>query len=73
MTRFDLVRKLLKIDGYLYSFGFNDHGQLGLGNNTNSNVPTLVTVSDDLKVKAVSCGENHTVVIAGQNLSTKKQ
>ncbi len=51
-------------DGNLYSFGDNIYGQLGLGNNTNTNIPTLVTVQDDLKVKVVSCGKLHTVIIA---------
>ena len=50
-------------NGNLYTFGNNYYGQLGLGNNTNTNIPTLVNVPGALKVKAVSCGGHHTVII----------
>ena len=66
MTRFDLARTLLTIgieSGNLYSFGHNRFGQLGLGNTGDRDVPTPVTVSSGLKVKAVSCGSDHTVII----------
>ena len=50
-------------DGTLYSFGDNGYGQLGLGDNTPMNIPILVAALNDLKVKVVSCGNNHTVII----------
>ena len=33
---------ILTKSGELFSFGFNDNGQLGLGDNDNKNVPTLL-------------------------------
>ena len=50
-------------NGNLYSFGYNLSGQLGLGNRNITDRPTLVNVPDSLKVKAVSCGNDHTVII----------
>ena len=45
-NRFDLIRILLEKNirtGKLYTFGINYYGQLGLGDNLNRNVPTLVS------------------------------
>ncbi len=50
-----------------YSFGRNDAGQLGLGDTTDKNVPTLVTALAGLRVKAVSCGSEHTIIITVDN------
>ena len=69
MTRFNLVRLLVEIEvGDLYAFGNNKFGQLGLGDTTHRNVPTLVIALADLKVKVVSCGLLHTVIITEDGL-----
>ena len=47
----------------LYTFGDNRFGQLGLGDANNRSIPTLVTVLEDQKVIAVSCGGVHTAII----------
>ena len=54
---------------YLYqnnilSFGKNDYGQLGLGNNTDRSIPTQINY---MKAKYVSCGNSHTVLIDMNN------
>ena len=68
MTRFDLIRKLVEIEvGDLYSFGRNDYGQLGLGDTTHRHVPILVIALAGLKIKVVSCGLLHTVIITEDN------
>ena len=46
-------------DGILYSFGYNEEGQLGLGNNEeNYNSPQLISSLKD--VEFIECGGNHT-------------
>ncbi len=55
----------LASDGTAYCWGFNGHGQLGSGNNTDSSVP--VAVATGLKFKQISAGDEHTcaVTLAG--------
>ncbi len=43
------------------AFGYNNKGQLGLGNYQNRNVPTKI---NSIKVKFVLCCKLHTVLIA---------
>nr|QBK90128.1 MAG: regulator of chromosome condensation protein [Pithovirus LCPAC102] len=47
----------------LWGFGNNYHGQLGLGvgNNDSINIPTKIEFN--YKVKSISCGRNHTIII----------
>ena len=47
-------------DGYLYAWGRNDSGQLGLGDTTSRYDPTKV---GDKKWKSVSCGISHTLAL----------
>lgn len=47
-------------DGTLWTFGDNNRGQLGLGNNTDYNTPQQVSLSN---VIAVACGGSHTTTI----------
>ncbi len=64
MTRFDLIRQLLSkedVAGQLYAFGSGEFGRLGLGNNDWRNTPIQVMMPR--KVKAVSAGFEHTMVI----------
>ena len=52
---------LLRHDGRLLGFGYNNYGQLGTGDNNNATIPTLITTISD--VKQVSCGEYHTIAL----------
>jgi alpha-tubulin suppressor-like RCC1 family protein len=47
--------------GRVYAFGSNHFGQLGLGDNQNRNVPTLIP---NIKAKQVAAGENHSLILA---------
>ena len=48
-------------EGFVWSFGFNNYGQLGTGNTTNFNVPQKL--QDIPPVHSVSCGYEHTLMI----------
>ena len=54
-------------EGFIWSFGENNYGQLGTGNTTNFNVPQkLLNIPP---VHSVSCGYEHTLIITtDQNL-----
>jgi hypothetical protein len=51
----------IKKDGTLWAWGLNSSGQLGIGNNTYSNVPVQIGHEDDWD--AVSAGGSHTMAI----------
>ena len=58
---------ILKNNGYLYGFGINDRGELGISNNT---IPEIVSISytpklimKNSKIKFVTCGHHHTMVL----------
>jgi alpha-tubulin suppressor-like RCC1 family protein len=51
---------LITESGKLYCTGYNEHGQLGLGDNTDRRSWTLNSLTD---VKAVSCGYYHTLAL----------
>ena len=55
----DSHSSVIKTDGSLWTWGENDRGQLGIGNNVNSNTP--IKVMDG--VKAVSLGAAQTAAI----------
>jgi alpha-tubulin suppressor-like RCC1 family protein len=48
--------------GRLFVCGYNEHGQLGLGDNTNERKPYYVTRIQD-QVQEVACGSDHTLVL----------
>ena len=48
-------------EGFLWSFGFNNDGQLGTGNTTSFNVPQKIL--DIPPVQFVSCGSTYTLII----------
>ena len=48
-------------EGFMWSFGKNNFGQLGTGNTTNFNVPQKI--EDIPPVLSVSCGFEHTLII----------
>ena len=49
-------------EGFMWSFGDNNNGQLGTGNKTNFNVPQKIL--EIPPVLSVSCGARHTLIIA---------
>jgi len=53
-------------DGRVWSFGKNEYGQLGLGNQgigTGRNTPTEITMPEGVRIVGVGCGYSHTVLI----------
>ena len=55
---------IIDMNNEVWSFGDNDMGQLGLGDNINRNTPTKIP---SFLAKSVSCGSNHTVIIDMNN------
>jgi alpha-tubulin suppressor-like RCC1 family protein len=54
----------LTSSGKLYAFGFNQYGQLGIGNNSNTNIPTCINCgTSDPVVSKISAGKLHTLYI----------
>lgn len=60
---------LLTKDGEIYSFGNNTSGQLGLGDNNNRNIPTLVSAHSFNKkhIVQVSAGYAHSLVLTEES------
>jgi len=50
--------------GKIYSWGLNEHGQLGLGNTNNEFKPKLIPFFDNMKVISCGAGNHHSIVIA---------
>ena len=53
---------ILKNNGTLWSCGYNEYGQLGLGNTTNRNTFTQVTTNIN-DIKSVYCGCHYTLIL----------
>src|SRR5690606_37285923 len=54
-------------NGECYAWGYNGHGQLGIGNNTNCSTPTLVPAPNGIPFDFICCGNSHTIAINKQN------
>lgn len=51
-------------DGKVYGWGWNIYGELGVGDNYNKNVPTIITGALGSKtVKAIAAGQNHSLAL----------
>ena len=52
-------------DGKVYSCGYNYSGQLGLGTNTATSTPTLITffTNNNITISSISCGWQHTAFV----------
>ena len=55
----------LTSENKLYSYGYNDRGQLGLGDTDARWNPTLVEDISHVKIKHVSCGNSHAGIVTG--------
>ena len=47
----------------IYIWGNNEYGQLGIGDNNNCNIPTLLNLPNNEKPLSISCGYYHTICI----------
>lgn len=61
----DNFRLILKSDGTLWATGWNEKGQLGLGNNVDQSEFTQVTGISN--IKTITCGYNHSLVLTNDN------
>jgi alpha-tubulin suppressor-like RCC1 family protein len=50
----------------VYSFGWNNYGQLGLGNTIDQTTPQLISTLKNEKIKNVVCGHQHSIIITGK-------
>ena len=50
-------------DGSLKCWGYNNHGQLGIGTNTNQNTPQQVSLGIGRTAVSVSAGTYHTCAV----------
>ena len=50
----------------IYSFGSNEYGQLGIGNNFDQPTPHKVEFFDKMKINEISCGSYHTIISTGK-------
>lgn len=50
--------------GYLYSFGYGAHGQLGLRTSQNQLLPALVKDLVNKKIDYIAAGWNHSLVLS---------
>ena len=54
---------ILKNDGSIYSCGYNNKGQLGIGNTTTYNTFTKVTTNINNDVSQIACGYDYTFIL----------
>ena len=58
---------LIDFDGNLWSFGLNDYGQLGLGDETNRSLPTKVNCLTNIRKASSGCVGFHSLVQDSNN------
>lgn len=54
---------ILSISGSLFSWGKNDYGQLGLGDNIDRTLPTKIKMLSLKSIYHIDCGEDHTMAL----------
>jgi hypothetical protein len=50
--------------GRVFSWGRNDCGHLGHNNQNNSNEPTIVSLSYEIRIEKISCGFRHSLLLS---------
>ena len=50
----------------IYSFGWNDSGQLGIGNEIDQSTPQLISFFKNMKINFISCGYLHSFISTGK-------
>jgi alpha-tubulin suppressor-like RCC1 family protein len=50
--------------GYIFCWGYNGYGQLGLGNNTRYTTPQIVPIPGTVIGTSIACGDSHTASIS---------
>lgn len=56
-------------DGRVYSWGANNHGQLGLGDTRDRNSPEIIAGAlSSQQVVALSCGVEHSIAITASGV-----
>ena len=58
-----IIQFVLTKNENIYVWGYNNYGQLGIGDNNNRNIPTLLNLPNNEKPLSISCGDNHTICI----------
>ena len=56
-----VISQFVDHEGFIWSFGYNNYGQLGTGNKTKINVPQKL--QNIPPVLSVACGSDHTLMI----------
>ncbi|KAL3826440.1 hypothetical protein ACHAXA_011249 [Cyclostephanos tholiformis] len=56
----------------VFGTGLNNHGQLGVGDEQNRNVPTLVKLQDEVKVFVLSSAEDHSLTLKEGGVESTK-
>lgn len=55
---------VLSEKGEVYSWGWGAHGQLGLGDNKDRDIPCVIKELSDKKIVSLSCGDRHSFAIS---------
>ncbi len=53
----------LSSDRKVYSWGYNEYGQLGIGRNSNQDIPQLVVTLNNIAISKIVCGRYHSLFL----------
>ncbi|NXX86085.1 HERC5 ligase, partial [Urocolius indicus] len=59
---------VVSLSGFVYSWGKNDFGQLGLGDTEDRRCPSYIGALEHWKTVFISCGTDHTAVLSKEGL-----
>ncbi|XP_061847674.1 probable E3 ubiquitin-protein ligase HERC4 isoform X2 [Colius striatus] len=59
---------VVSLSGFVYSWGKNDFGQLGLGDTEDRSCPSYIGALEHWKTVFISCGTDHTAVLSKEGL-----
>jgi alpha-tubulin suppressor-like RCC1 family protein len=66
-VRCDFDFSQISDDGSVYSWGYNEFGQLGLNDDQERFIPTEMTTLKDKKIQNIVCGGFYSIGISGLN------